>query len=672
MNLKIDRLTLCNFKGATATTMNFGCSDATVYGANATGKSTLLDGFLWLLFGKDSSDNKDFNIKTIDPNTGESIHRADHYVEADLCIDGVETTIRRSYREKWVTKRGESEAECNSHETVYEIDGIPFKAGDYTRYIANLINESIFKVITNPLYFNERLKWQDRRELLIQLAGNIDTTELNATHAEILSQMNGKTIADFKSQIAAQKSKAKAEKQQCQPRIAEVTHSLPQVQDWAAIKNEIKEKEDLIKNLEEQIYDINKANASAIDARQQLMVEKARYNQELNNMVFEEVEKQSLQARELQSIISKAKDELSNLENQLRAIESLRKALTAQLEASKARLPRIESNIEQYRAEWSAENKKQFTFDEALTVCPACGQMLPQGSVQQKREHLEQVFIDNKKRQLDAIVEKARIENLAMASAAKAIEEIENEFSQLDDTEMLQGVIEEKRANIEQMNLSGSNINEASIAAAVAETDQAKKLLKKIEEIKQQLEQPIEKTQSEDIEAIRSQISTLRQVIDQLKETLSQKEIIAKGKERIKELEQQEKTLAQQIALLEKQEFAIFEYTKDSINNIENAINSKFKLVRFKMFESQLNGGETECCLTTINGVPWADLNTAAKVQAGMDIIRAFSNYYDCHAPVFIDNRESVTEIPPIDSQVISLVVSPEYKKLTLIPISNN
>ena len=86
------------------------------------------------------------------------------------------------------------------------------------------------------------------------------------------------------------------------------------------------------------------------------------------------------------------------------------------------------------------------------------------------------------------------------------------------------------------------------------------------------------------------------------------------------------------------------------------------------MFEQQVNGGETETCQTLVNSngafVPFADANNAARINAGIDIINTLCRHYDVHAPVFIDNRESVTRLADSDSQIVNLIVSAQDKIL--------
>ena len=68
MEIKIFSLKLKNFKGIKELKIDFNCQNTNIYGANATGKTTIFDAFKWLFFDKDSSDRKDFNIKTLDNN----------------------------------------------------------------------------------------------------------------------------------------------------------------------------------------------------------------------------------------------------------------------------------------------------------------------------------------------------------------------------------------------------------------------------------------------------------------------------------------------------------------------------------------------------------------------------------------------------------------------------
>ena len=80
--------------------------------------------------------------------------------------------------------------------------------------------------------------------------------------------------------------------------------------------------------------------------------------------------------------------------------------------------------------------------------------------------------------------------------------------------------------------------------------------------------------------------------------------------------------------------------------------------------ENITNEGIAECCETTMDGVPYKDLNNAAKINVGLDIIQTLSNHYDFKAPIFVDNAEAVTKLLDVDAQIVRLVVSEADKKL--------
>jgi len=128
---------------------------------------------------------------------------------------------------------------------------------------------------------------------------------------------------------------------------------------------------------------------------------------------------------------------------------------------------------------------------------------------------------------------------------------------------------------------------------------------------------------------------------------------------RISELEAQEKELAAEFERLEAEIFLIEKFIIKKVEMLEGQINSRFKLARFKLFETQINEGIKECCDVLYNGVPYNHgLNSGARINVGLDIIQTLSEYYGFQAPVFVDNRESINNLFPISSQVISLVVS--------------
>ncbi len=96
---------------------------------------------------------------------------------------------------------------------------------------------------------------------------------------------------------------------------------------------------------------------------------------------------------------------------------------------------------------------------------------------------------------------------------------------------------------------------------------------------------------------------------------------------------------------------------------VEN-INKRFERVKFKLFDMQTNGELKSCCKALIDGVSYANTNTASKVQVGIELIKLLSEFYGVIAPVWVDDKESVIDLPSIDAQTICLKVDEQYQEL--------
>ena len=129
---------------------------------------------------------------------------------------------------------------------------------------------------------------------------------------------------------------------------------------------------------------------------------------------------------------------------------------------------------------------------------------------------------------------------------------------------------------------------------------------------------------------------------------------------RIAELEEEQKAVGQKIAEQEQMIDLTEDFIRVKMDQISNAINDKFQIVSFRLFEDQINGGLKETCECTVNGVPFSSLNNGHRVITGLDIIRSLSELYGVSAPVFIDNSEAVNteNFPEMDAQMIHLVVT--------------
>ena len=222
-SIKLERIKLTNFKGIRNGEYVFNGKNAVVYGENGTGKTSLMDAMLWVLFNKDSLGRTDFGIKTLDAD-GAAISNIDHEVECTFAVNGKPLRLRKNYREKWTKKRGSGTETFTGHETDYFVDDVPKKKGEFEAVIREIIDEKKFQLLTNPLYFNESLNWQERRQILIDLCGDVspdDVVGANKKLKDLLPDLKDKTADDLLKIAAGQRKQLNKEITELSTRISE-------------------------------------------------------------------------------------------------------------------------------------------------------------------------------------------------------------------------------------------------------------------------------------------------------------------------------------------------------------------------------------------------------------------------------------------------------------------
>ena len=639
MEIKILNLKLRNFKGVKELEMHFDCKNTNIYGANATGQTTVFDAFKWLFFDKDSNDRKDFNIKTLDSNNN-PIHFLEHEVEATLIIDGIDTTFKKVLQEKWVKKRGQTEQEFSGHETNYWIDEVPVKKKDYEEKINSLIPESLFKLITDPSYFNNQLKWTERRELLINISGaNISDDEILDSKEEfkiLKNNLDGRSIDDYKKVVQAKIKDLNKQKETIPVRIDELTNTLITEHeiDYEKIEKEKAEYNQQLQAIELEMTDVQAKAKENMRIADQLAAAK----KELSDFKLKKETEYS----------QKYSSDLINLQNEKRVIES---KIRYRQDEDSDRLLKIQQDqkrkAELYK-KWDDVSNMKLEFDPNSFICPTCKREYETDKIEEMKKQFENNLNVHKKSEQDAINKEGQAINLRLDENTKAREQIQQELPELNNN------LDEITNRIAELEKAKENDTSFDITSLPEYNN-------KISEI-EKLEEKVKNLTNGDISYLQNRKLEISEEINKLNKILNEREIQEKTKERITELQNEEENISKKIQELEGEQYALEEFTKTKVELLENAINSKFEIVRFRLFDTQINGGLVECCDTLVNGVPYADVNNAHKILAGLDIINTLIKFYNTSAPIFIDNRESINEIYKIDTQIISLIVTTDSK----------
>lgn len=645
--IKLIQLALRNFKGIRSFTLEADGNDIKVYGDNATGKTTLFDAFVWLLFDKDSNNRKDFAIKTLDEN-GKVLHNLEHEVEASFSIDGKIITLRKVYKEKWTQKRGSVSQEFSGHTTDYLIDGVPAKKKEYDQLISELIDEDVFKLLTNPAYFNEQLKWQDRRKVLLEVCGDVTDEEVIACNqdlAKLLDVLNGRSIEDHKKVIVEKRKEINKELDSIPVRIDEIQRGLPELTglEKQSLENQIN---DLNTQIDDKMTEINSIkNGKTITDKQK---------------EIQEVEIELLQIK--QEHEAGSKDHIYQLKARLQEEKSNTNILQSQLEDLKIKqrhnaenIKSIEENLQKLREEWTTVNNQEFKHSDQCE-CPACGQSLPEEQIEEARNKALAQFNLEKSKKLEEI-------NSQGKRGKEQKEELFQQNEQLvKKQEKFTSQIEKKQKLMARLTKQLEQLE-----SQVIDITDNPQYVEKLQD-KQKLQEEIEGLRLSNqaaIQEIEQQIIQLKSERDELQSELAKFSVFEQSQKRIVELQEQQRDLAFEFEQLEHELYLTEEFTRTKVNMLTEKINSKFKYARFKLFEQQVNGGLNEVCETLFNGVPYSSgLNNAAKINVGLDIINTLSEHYGFSAPIFVDNAEAVTKLIDTNSQLISLVVSGKDKQL--------
>ena len=635
MKIRISNLKLKNFKGIKDLKIDFNSENTNIYGRNATGKTTIFDAFKWLFFDKDSNDRKDFNIKTLD-SENKPIHFLDHEVEATLVVDEMKMVFKKILHEKWVTKRGQSEQEFAGHETNYWIDEVPIKKKDYEEKINSLIPESLFKLITDPTYFNNQLKWTERRELLINISGTtISDDEILNSKEEfkiIKDNLEGRSIDDYKKVVQAKIKDLNKEKETIPVRIDELTNTLITEHniDYEEIEKQKEQYDQELQKIELEMTDVQ----ARANENMKIAGELTEAKQELADFKLKKETEYS----------QKYSNDLINLQNEKRIAESTIRVKQDEDNERKTKIEQDQKRKEELYKEWDIVNNQKLEYDPNSFVCPTCKREYETDQKEEIKKQFENNFNTHKKTEQDSINKEGQSINARIDENTKAREKLQQEMQ--DANSKLEN-INNKIAEIEKSKESDNTFDVTSMPEYI-EKD------KKVKE----LEERVKNLTNGDISELQNKKAEITEEINKLNKTLNEREIQEKTKERIAELQNEEEVISNKIQELEGQEYALEDFTKTKVELLENAINSKFELVKFRLFDTQINGGLVECCDTLVNGVPYADVNNAHKILAGLDIINTLIKFYNTSAPIFIDNRESINEIYNIDTQIISLIVT--------------
>ena len=674
-NIKLLKMHIQNFKGCKDREISFGDKTA-IGGVNASGKTTVFDAFTWLLFGKDSLGKTSFDIRPKD-KAGNMINNVEISVEATICFGEDEYVLKKVQKQIWRKKRGTNITEFQGNVNEFEINGYPKSEKEFKEFVYAEIDENVFNLVTNPNAFNA-LPWKEQREALMKFVGDFSNVEIAQQFGErfqkLIPELKIASTDDILKKYTKAKNTLNKDMVEIPARIDEISKQLVTA-DVGALEVEKSAKEVALKKVEDEITGGADKLETINDLRKQVMDKKIALS-EIQNTANEKLEKERTDHRvkfdEVQKVFFAVQDQMKQLERERTEYTNER--------------DRCEREKNRLLEEWRKGKKSEFAeyvapapyvapepLKESDLICPTCGQDLPE-EVKQKRIANYEAKCRHEKAAYEAQCEAYK----------KKYEKNKADFQTKKDrelkriTEAGQKAADAVRANQKLID-ERNNVLESlrsKFDAAKAEYDSMKEAFDAIPAVADVSENPAYVKTKEEIVAIENQIEELSKESSGKAELEAKKAVLkdeiaeieakikaadnTKVNARIAELEEEQKAVGQKIAEQEQMIDLTEDFIRVKMDQISNAINDKFQIVSFRLFEDQINGGLKETCECTVNGVPFSSLNNGHRVIAGLDIIRSLSELYGVSAPVFIDNSEAVNaeNFPEMDAQMIHLVVT--------------
>lgn len=634
--MHLAKMTILNFKGIKNLCLEFQGNNISIVGRNATGKSTILDAYIYCLFGKDSHDKQNFEIKTISDNIQENTN--EHIVEVEFTEPNL--VLKIIYSCIWRQRKSSPTPEFSGHTTRYFVNNLELQKNEFSRKIFDIFPEKFFKLLSNSTHFNT-MHWKERRDILFTLIENITDNDVISSDKSLeeLTQIIGVNSIDDHKKILASRQKTIMETLENIPvRISENQKFF-----WSEdTKSEISEFRKMLESLNlqktaklQELFSLNN-NITSEDTKNKLDA----LSTELRNM------RNDYESRKTSKIITQ-QNQLAKISLETTNLQIKKNAIEADVIMIQRKIEDKDTELSDMRNLFKIENSKVF---DTSGICFNCGQNMPDNLIKEIKDE----FNLSKSKTLELI-------NANGNNIKKEIAMLKDELHKHNTN--LETITNEYKISFAKKTtlLDDMNIPEVPLESDISFINLNKKYA--------ELSEIVNKVDVSAIAQINNDISIIDNKIKDISSEISHLESIIRAKVRIDELKAEQTALADEHRELSRQLYLIEKFMKTKCSIVESKINKRFKRTRFKLF----NNLDEECCETlgyneNLNSwVPWNVLNTGEKIHVGVDIISTLSKHFNVSFPLFVDNAESVTSQIEFDGQLIKLIAVPNVDELKII-----
>jgi DNA repair exonuclease SbcCD ATPase subunit len=630
----LDRIQIRNFKGICDRTIELDGKNADIRGDNATGKTTIYDALTWCLFGKDSRGRSDFEIKPLGQDGDVLDHAAVTSVSAVLVVDGKQVELSRCFREKWSMKRGGSET-FDGHTTEFSINGVPIQKKGFDAAVSDLVPEDVFRMLTDVNAFCEKLSWQKRREILFDvftLEPDLVLMERDEKFSSLADAIDGMTLDDFKRLLQSKRKELTGARDSLPARIDEVTRSVRGLEgrDYVLLHSQRAELDMKLRQLD---AEISKAENGSLLAS-------LKNDQDAAKLALATLRAENREFRARQT-----GDGRGSIETMLRGVRQQIKRYEDLIALDNQLIKWNGEKLKALRREWMDIDRSTYDGD---IICPTCGQALPPEQIERAKKRFE---TEKEARKQTLVIDSNGVKELSN----QAEDRIKELYTSLQDAK-----IEEKDCLTKLERLSPNLVMdmpdfcEREVELSGALDAAAERYVKAYQDT------------ASVVAAKKDEKSRVLAEIKAVDGQLAGESLLVTARQRLAQLMSQKQSTASEIGRVDDLLGLCDEFARFKVSSIEDGVNDTFETVKFRLFKEQVNGGIAECCDVMVDGVPYGSLNSAARTNAGIDVIRTLSRFYGVSVPLFVDNAESVVLLADAGTQTVRLVVDGGRKELEI------
>lgn len=661
MKVEVKKISLENYKKFLSKSVEL-FPRTEISGRNREGKSTLQDAYLDVLTGKMANGTEPTSIRR--KENGVEVE-GDIVREIEAVINGKKIALKK------VTKKGK-----NSSSTSYFLNGgVKLSKAEFNDFLKEeIVSPETIAMCSNPSFFLNMLRksTSDARETLTRIC-KFDMEEfINSNPSfkiakEIIEDksVKNKSPEEAVKALRSDLKEKKVESNKVSDDISKLSKKEDEHADTSSLESKKQELNAELSKLEEQEqiledsvkgYDSLSYEIRGLKSSMDGMVSKANeWLRARQKFISDTVFELGLKKSEKESSIRILGMEL---DNHIRAGQQAK----ADLDRARQDYPRIKE------MEWDDSGLKAIeaeTFNDSDTICPTCGQELPEEQVAELKASFEEkkkFRIETeltKKQNWESVKQKqlkgtCDLGNSASAKLKKTNEEIKKLQSKIstaqDEVAELTKQIAEEQSKFTELPESVDMTNDEEYLAVTARIAELEEKLKSFDDV------PGKKQE------LRIQISNVVKQISNVDADIKIAQAAVTEKEkRVAELNEELRNLGQVQADIEQQIDTVLNFSIQKNKALAEKINPYFKHFQFGFLDYTFEGNPVETCKMICNGVNYFDgLNYSDRILCDIDLLRGLQELNGLNLPIFVDNSESVnaTRLPNIEQQMIVLRVT--------------